>query len=556
MSSPRSSSFRSLGRRAVVAFALLSAACGDSSATKQQGASHIGGALVVSTVADADLLMPPLTITGAGLQVTDAVFDRLVQPSIDSNGALVAAPALAKSWTWSADSMAIDFVLNEKAKWHDGVAVTAGDVRFTFLAYTDSLLGAPARESLRDIDSVQAVATNTVRVWFGRRTPSQFDDATLQMRILPQHALDSIPRVQWRTSAFARKPVGSGRFRFASWQGGTRIEVVADSANYRGRPNLDRVVWSVAPDPAAATLRMLAGDADFIENVRPDAVAEFAANPNVKLLRSPALAYGYVQFNLLAAKSNSAPHPLFSSPELRRAISMGVDRSRLVAAVFDTLARVALGPVTRIQLAGDTLLPSIPFDTSGASRILDSLGWRAPTPGGVRARNSVPLQFAMLVPSSSTQRVRIATIMQPMLRAIGVDMRIESLEFTTFMARLGAGDFDAAVMALGADLDLGGIRGAWGSGAVRALGGPNFGSYRSAAFDAAVDSAVHIANPVASRKAFVNAYRVILADAPAVWLYEPYSLSAMSKTITPAGIRPDGWWVQLGDWYRSDSTSR
>ena len=511
--------------------------------------------MVISALSDADLLMPPLTITGQGLQVVDAVFDRLAQPVLGNDGVLSHAPALATAWSWRADSLVIDFTLDSSATWHDGVPLTANDVRFTWQAYADSTLGSPVRATLRDIDSVQTVGAHAVRVWFARRTPSQFDDAAAQMRILPQHLLDSIPRASWRTSAFARQPIGSGRFRFVSWQAGTRLEVVADSTNYRGRPKLDRVVWTIAPDPAAATMRFMAGDADFIESVRPDAAAEFVGKPTVRLLRSPSLIYGYVQFNLLAPKSNTAAHPLFGSREMRRALSMAVDRSRVVQSVFDSLARVALGPVTRIQLGVDTLLPALPFDTATAARALEALGWRAPNAGGIRERNGVPLTFTMLVPSTSTQRVRIATIMQPMLRAVGVEMRIESLEFNTFMSRLAAGDFDAAVMAMGADVQLGGIRGVWSTSAGRQQGGPNFGSYASAAFDEQVDRAAKTPDVAASRAAFAKAYTMILDDAPAIWLYEPYALSGISTAITPVGIRPDGWWMQLGDWYRTPAAS-
>ncbi|MEQ1690150.1 MAG: peptide ABC transporter substrate-binding protein [Gemmatimonas sp.] len=535
---------------AVGALLLSFVGCDDS---KRPATPLPGGSLIISAFADADVLMPPLTMTGQGLQVVDAVFDRLAQPTLSSDGLTAFAPALATSWTWSADSLSITFAVDERARWHDGQPVTARDVRFTWMAYVDSALGSPTAQSLRNIDSVQVRDTHTATVWFARRTASQLSDAVTQMRILPAHLLDSIPRAEWRTSGFARRPVGSGRFRFAGWQAGSRLEVVADSANYRGRPGLDRVIWTVAPDPAAATMRLLTGDADFLESVRPDAVAEFEKHADVALVRSPSLVYGFLQFNMLTAGTTPKRHALFTDRSLRRALSMAIDRELVVRAAFDTAARVALGPFTRVQLGADTLLPIIAFDTARASQLLDSIGWRVASPGAVRTRAGRPLRFSTLVPSSSTQRLRIAVHLQQLFRAVGIQMDVEKVEFNTMNARLAKGDFDAAVMALSADPDLSGIRGVWSTAAGRTQGGSNFGSYASARFDTLLDSAEAQPRAADAHRVFREAYAEILGDAPAIWLYEPWNLSAVRRDVRPVGLRPDGWWMQLGDWRRDAS---
>lgn len=534
---------------------LFAAACdpaaGETGAAPSSGASGaIGGNLVISAFADADVLLPPLTMTAQGLQVVDAVFDRLALADHADDGTTSYQPMLAQEWRWSADSLAIDFTLAPDAHWHDGTPVTATDVAFSFRAYADSSLGAPSRTTLRNIDSVTARDRATVRVWFKRRTPDQFADAVSDVRILPAHLLDSIPRASWRTSTFARRPVGSGRFRFRVWEAGTRLELVADSANYRGRPGLDRVVWTVAADPNAATLRLFAGEADFLEFVRPDAAAEFAQHDQVTLIKSPALQYGFLQFNLRAPSDTRAAHPIFGEVAARRALSMAIDRRVVVQAVFDSLARVALGPVTRVQLGADTLLPAIAFDPAGAERLLDSIGWRRADSTAVRRRNGRPLRFTTLVPSSSGQRLRMAVLMQQMFRRVGADMQVERVEFNTLNTRLAAGRFDAAVMALAADPKLAGIRGVWGSADGRTAGGVNFGRYASARFDAALDSADALSDPTAARRQYQRAYAIIVDEAPAVWLYEPYALSGVSRAIRPVGMGPEGWWMQLAEWRR------
>jgi peptide/nickel transport system substrate-binding protein len=544
-------SYSGLRRQAAIGMmclaVLASAGC---AGPRDESSRAQGGSLVISAFADADLLLPPLTMTGQGLQVVDAVFDRLVQPTVTPAGDATVAPSLARQWQWSADSLSIDFTLDARARWHDGVPVSASDVRFTFAAYTDSAVGSPYAQSLGNIDSVQVRAADRITVWFKRRSAQQFSDATTQMRILPAHLLDTVPRSTWKTSTFARRPVGSGRFKFSSWQAGARIEVVADSNNYRGRPGLDRVVWTITPDPAAATMRLFAGDADFLESVRPDAAAEFPKHPDVALLRSPSLVYGFLQFNLRRPNHDDAPHPVFGDRALRRTLSVAVDRELIVRAVFDSLARVALGPMTRIQVGADTSAAPFTYDTARARRTLDSLGWRAAGAGVPRARGGVPLRFVTLVPSSSSQRLRIATLLQEQFKAVGVQMEIENVEFNTLNARLAKGDFDAAMMAIGADPELGGIRGVWSTSAGRARGGTNFGSYANARFDALLDTADAQPNGSTARAIYARAHREILDDAPAIWIYEPWNLSGARKSIHTVGVRPDGWWMQLGDWTR------
>ena len=512
-------------------------------------AANVGGNLIISAFADADILLPPLTTTGQGLQVVDAIFDRLAQPVLQADGSTTYLPALATGWTWSSDSLSINFALHPAARWHDGQPVTANDVRFTWNAYVNPALASPSAATLHNIDSVTVQDAHTAVVWFRQRTPTQFSDIVTQMHILPAHLLTAVPLAEWRTSTFARHPVGTGRFRFANWQAGSRLEVVADSSNYRGRPRLDRVVWTVAPDPTAATMRLFSGDADFLESVRPDAAAEFPKHPDVALLKSPSLAYGFLAFNTVASSAQQ-PSALFTDRALRRALTMAIDRKLVVQSVFDSAARVALGPVTRIQLGRDTILPAIPFDTAQAARLLDSLGWRAAKVGEIRQRNGQLLRFTTLVPSSSSQRIRVAVLLQQLFRSAGVQMEVEKIEFNTLNARLGKGDFDAAVLTIGADPELSGIRGVWSTGASRSHGGVNFGSYASARFDALIDSAALQLRSDAARRLYLTAYGEILADAPAIWLFEPWNLSGIRTSVHPVGLRPDGWWLQLGDWSR------
>lgn len=488
-------------------------------------AARTGGTVVIAAAGDADNLLPPLTMTGQGRQVVDQIFDYLgdIGPALNTVGDHGFTPRLADSWQWSPDSSSVAFHINARARWHDGKPVTSSDVRFTFRLLTDSALGSPIAANLARIDSVSVRDSSTAVVWYHSRSPDQFFDFVYNVAILPEHLLAGIPAKSLATSSFSRHPVGSGRFRFAKWEGGSRIEIVADSQNYRGRAKLDRVVWLVSPDMAAATTRVLVGEADFLEVVRGPAVAQVLASPKLRLLVSPGLDYGYLAFNLKRAP--------FSNRDVRRALSMAVDRSALARNVFDSLAYPGLGPVTRALKLSEGV-QALPYDSAAATKILAGHG---------------PVAFRILVPTSSAVRMKYATLLQEAYRRFGVTVTIEPMEVNSFVQRMNKGDFDAVLNAWHTDPSPSAVLQAWGSASAPPRGA-NFSGYASPTFDALVDSGARSFNPTTVQSYFARAYGLIDGDAPAVWLYEARNVSAVSRRVIVAGTRPDAWWSGLPDW--------
>ncbi|MGI8619573.1 MAG: peptide ABC transporter substrate-binding protein [Gemmatimonadaceae bacterium] len=507
-----------------------------------------GGTVVIAVAADVDALIPPLVSGIQGRQVTDLIFDRLadIGDSLNTTGDHGFRPRLAERWTWSADSLRITFSLNPLARWHDGRPVTARDVKFTHQLFQDPEVAAPLAALLANVDSVSALDSLTAVFWFRARSPRQFFDAVYNLLIVPEHLLGSAQRSQLRATPFARAPVGSGRFRFARWEPAVSLEVVADTNNYAGRAKLDRVIWTVSPDFTTASTKLLAGEADVFDAVRPEMIPDIQKNPALRLTTYPGLDYGFLQFNLRDPRRGTLPHPLFGDRQTRVALSMALDRASLVRNVFDTLAAVALGPTVRGYMGADANLPQIGYDTAAASRLLDSLGWRR-GPDGVRSRAGRPLAFSIVTPTSSRNRGRMAVLIQAQLRGIGIRVVIESVDNAAFLTRMKDRSFDAALG--GWHLDPApGIRQTWGTAGSRAPGGTNFGSYESPEFDLHVDSALAAMDPGKAHAHMRRAYEVIIRDAPAVWLYEPLSTLALHSRIRPAALRRDAWWAHLADW--------
>jgi peptide/nickel transport system substrate-binding protein len=532
-------------RRLVPCLALcVVASCG-----RDPSAARNGGTVVIGTPADADALLIPLVDGIQGRVVSELLFDRLadIGPALNTVGDAGFEPRLARSWSWSGDSLAITFELDPAAKWHDGKPVRAADAVFGYAAIRDSGNVSPLNAAIPDVVSVTAIDSLHVEIRSARRSPEQFYAATLIVP-LAEHVYGAIPSGGLRTSEAARAPVGSGRFRFVRWESGVRLELAAVDDHYRGRPRLDRVLFSIAPEPATGLARLKAGDTDVWDPIPPPEIADVGAQPQLRLVASPGFDYVFLAFNFRDPKNPSRPHPLFGDAGVRRAITLAVDRALLVKAVFDSLAVPALGPFVRAQATADTTLRQIPFDRAAANALLDSLGWRERGADSVRRRGGRALAFTVNVPSTSRTRERAAVLIQEQLRAVGVAMTIERMDFPVFLGAQTSGKFDALMGATRTTPSPSGIRGSWASDAIPGGGTQNAWRYRNEAFDAAVQSGLGAMDPVEGKAQLRTAYQQIIDDAAAIWLWESRNVSAVHRRFVVPAWRPDAWWLTLGEW--------
>jgi peptide/nickel transport system substrate-binding protein len=531
----------------IVVIALFSLIGGCTEHAPGAGQPDAGGTLVIAITQDPGPLFPPFVITTSAKQITEQIYDYLadVGPDLNTRNEKGFRRALSDRWRWSRDSLMLAFHLNPRAKWHDGRDVTARDVQFTFALNKNPALGGRLGSELANIDSVTVADSLTAVFWFHGRSPTQFLDAAAQMLILPAHQLEKIPVDSLRERA--PWPVGTGRFRLRTWDKGASVEIDADPSNYRGRARLDRVIWSVSPEFTAAVTKLFSGDADLFDALRPENLRQVASAGNLRTITLPGMDYAFLRFNLRDPGNKTRPHPLFGNRELRRAITMSINRSTLVRSVLDTFALVPVGPIVRAYPTTDPRGSQLPFDSARASHVLDSLGWVRRGADGLRAKNGKELAFTLMIPSGSLTRIRMGPLLQEQLRRMGIRVQLEQLETSTEGDREAQGTFDAALSSWLMASSPDGMWDAWSSHGIGKYR-VNYGSYSNPRFDALLDSALG-ADSAHAREKFTKAFAVINDDAPAVWLYEPRKILGIHKRIRTAEMRPDAWWFTLGDWY-------
>jgi peptide/nickel transport system substrate-binding protein len=475
-----------------------------------------------------------------GRDVSDLVFERLLV--LGGGGSPIDeaafAPAIARRWE-RVDSTTLRFVLREGARWHDGTPLTSADVVFSFAAYVDTALGAPAGSALGGRVTATEETDSTVLVRFTAPDPEQLYDATWHVRVIPRHLWDSVPRSRWVEDTTLTRLVGSGPYRVAQWVKGQSLTLErADTA--AAAPPIRRVVWRFAGDQDAALNLILSHEADLLESIGDSSrVARVEADTSLRTTPYPAAVYGFLGFNLAGAASS----PLRDA-RVRRALFQGTDRATAARAVFGPTAKSPPGPISGILWINDDSIRTLPFDTAAASRALQQAGWNRIGP--TRRRQGRDLVVDILVPATSVARRNLAQIVQEQWRSIGVSATISSVDFPVFQERLRTGRFESFV---GAWLDEPSPRGLAEQWTSAGVGGLNYGKYRNPAFDALVTRALTTAGDASlARRAWRAAFDTLNADAPAIWLYTPVNVAAVSSRVEGVRIDPYSWLTGLTEW--------
>ena len=490
--------------------------------------------VVVVATGEPASLVPPLVFETVGRDIGDQVFERLADLTPGGSPIDTAAfrPGLAQRWD-RIDSLTWRFHLRPGARWHDGQPVTAEDVVFSFDAFADSTLDAPARSYLAGRVRATADDSATVRISFSEPSPEQLYDATYHVRIFPRHIWMSIPRDRWPADTSVAHLVGSGPYRIRNWQRGRFLTLSADSGDgHRRMPAIRRVIWRFAPDPDAALNLVLGHEADLMEALgAPERVKRVEGDSSFRVIAYPAAMYGFLAFRI--ADAGGRAHPLLGNREVRRALTEAVDRPTVARALFGPGTKVPPGPMSQLLWIWDDKTQVLQFDSTGAREAL----------ARIKARQ--PLKLDILVPSTSPTRRQLALVIQEAWRKVGVNATVTTVDFPVFQERLAKGRFDSYI---GAYLDEPSPRGLAEQWSRAGWGVLNYGRYASPAFDSLLSRALKERDVAAAKQRWREAMDTLNADAPAIFLYAPANVAAVERRLSDVKLDPYSWLSGLREW--------
>jgi peptide/nickel transport system substrate-binding protein len=419
-----------------------------------------------------------------------------------------------------------------RARWSDGVEVTAADVLFTLRAILDPRNPVRSHEGYDLIDRAWALNAHTVAVHlkhaWAPAVMTYFSYGFSPQFVLPEHVLEH--QQPLATGAFNADPrVGDGPYRFVSWEREDRLRYAANPLYWRGKPAVARLEVAIVPQPSTNLVLLQSGRLDW-NLVAPIQLAVVRRAPGIAFVRVPTAVVAGLAFN--------TSRPPLDDVRVRRALAMSIDREAISK-------KIALGlyPVTdaiqpRFSWAFDASVREPGYDPQRADELFDRAGWRRAS-DGLRRRNGVALELLYLQFPESMTGVRVATAVQAALRQRGIELSVKSVSNAQlFLPRTGAlasGAFDVAYVpwTMGSDPD---------DSAVLACGGAsNYMRWCSSAVDVLERRTLATNDESLRRHLYARIERIVAEQVPILFLFNAnyvYARSARLHGFEPNAFLP------------------
>ncbi len=424
---------------------------------------------------------------------------------------------LATGYEVAEDGLSITVPLNPLATWHDGTPVTSADVKFSL----EAIVGEPSATAAALISALESVDTpddHTAVLNLSRASSSIIGFLSWYgVMILPAHIYDD--GTSWLENPANMAPIGSGPFKFVSYEPGSTVELEANPTYFGEGPYLEKAIYQIIPDPNTEVQALLNGEID-VANIPSAQVPTLEANPDFtmapKMYPSP-LYFGF----------NTARAP-FDNLDVRKAIGMAIDREQIVATALAGYGEPQnVYYPTVIQWASNPDATPPAYDVEGANALLDEAGF--PLDGDTR------FSLKYYIFTGWQELSDTATVIKEQLAAIGIAMEIVVLEFAAWDEQLASGDFDMGSIGGFQGPDPANLALRWGS-----AGTLNHWGFSNAEFDELLvqgDSA-----PTTEERApfYFDAQQILADNVPGVLL-------ALQSFYTAWTSRLSGFWLDSND---------
>jgi len=384
-----------------------------------------GGTLVMVVLPEPPTLASYLSTSGPIGQVAAKVYEGLLEYAPDQKP----KPGLAKSWDVAADGRSITFKLQDGVTWHDGKPFTSADVKFTLLEVLKKLhpRGGTTFQALTDVETPDAA---TVVLKLDRPAPYLMSALSgYESPMVPRHLYEG---TDIRANANANKPVGTGPFKFVSWERGQYIRLDRNPTYWRkDQPYLDRIVARFIADPGTRTAAMEKGEVQY----GAFGAVPYNDVPRIRTLPHIAVSTdGYGMISSLMQLEVNNRKPPFDKVKVRQAVSYALDRKFMIDNIWFGFGKPSTGPISSNFKAvglyeGDVRDYGAKDRIEIANRLLDEAG---------HPRGADGMRFKIthdMLPYGDEWR-RLGEYIKQALGTVGIDVTLRYEDVPTWLKRV------------------------------------------------------------------------------------------------------------------------
>ncbi len=395
-------------------------------------------------------------------------------------------------------------------------------MKFTFDRLMDEKVrAANARGTLEPfIARYELVKPDEFRIVCKRVSPWFLTNIS-DLAILPEHLM---ARGDLNTHKLLRRPVGTGPYRFVSWRSGRQITLERYAGYWGAKPKIKRLVYLFIRDPDKAVKLARRREIDFIPRVR-------AAHWFGRIKKDPFFRHEFItthhyspgtSYILLNHGSEGKPS-IFGDVRVRRALAKLLDLRRIT----------------------DQSIKPVAFDPAGARKLLTAAGFTPSASDGTLVRDGKPLRFKFLLVTSSTSSKRWLTLYQEELRKAGVVMELSPIDWSTYVSRIRAHDFDAGALGMvqvGPFTDL-----YYQLHSSQAKDGQNYGQYSNPRVDRLLEQIRSTMDDSARRRMSHELQQILSRDVAMIPLFAMEDRGIVARRVH--GVYSSALWYQVRDWW-------
>jgi len=433
--------------------------------------------------------------------------------------ALKLQPGLATSWkqltetTW-------ELTLRPGVKFHDGAPLTAEDVKATL--ERNLVVGKTVVQSgFATIESVQVVNPTTIAITTKKPDPllllrlAQMGAQILPARLTTDDGMKEL----------ARRPVGTGAYRFVEWVKDERLvmEVNRDWWGWEGKtPVIERVIWKPIPDDFPRLVALEKGEVDIITNVPPDRMKAVAEGRTTQIVSAPS--------TRLVSFGMNATQPPLSDRRVRQALHYALDVNAIIRNLYAGQGKPCSGGLADTDFGYNAALKPYPYDPAKAKQLLAEAG----RPGGIDV--TLHAGYGTMV----NDKALVETIAD-MWAKVGIRAKVEMMEMGARQRMLNARAVPPNGLLLGNPqstlLDA--------DGSLWRILHPNgfngkywIGSQPGQRFHDLMEGARHSLDPKKRKQLYTEATQIIQEEKPSLELFQEVVVYGTSKRVS-FKVRPD-----------------